>query len=57
MKRSIKIGVKKEPVKKKKSFSQKGSGFSSNIVEIVIITAKNLYKDINIYDNIRISLT
>ena len=43
---------KKEPVKKEKKevLANKASGFSSN--EVVANTAKNLYKDINIYDNI-----
>ena len=43
---------KKEPVKKEKKeiLANKASGFSGN--EAVANTAKNLYKDINIYDNV-----
>ena len=43
---------KKEPVKKEKRdvLANKSSGFSNN--EVVANTAKNLYKDINIYDNV-----
>lgn len=43
---------KKEPIKKEKKevLANKSSGFSGN--DAVANTAKNLYKDINIYDNV-----